>query len=81
MHCILGLRAGKVKHQWPLWKAEIIHRNHHADGWETTMTRGKAEVPPREILAPGRDGPSSRTGTRDAGGRRDRLEGTRVVKS
>ena len=45
------------------------------------MTRGKAEVPPREILAPGRDGPSSRTGTRDAGGRRDRLEGTRVVKS
>lgn len=45
------------------------------------MTRGKAEVPPREILAPGRDGPSSGTGTGGGGGgRRNRLEGMRVVK-
>jgi len=44
-------------------------------------TRGKTEVPPRETLAPGRDGPSSGTGTGGAGGRRNRLKGTRVVKA
>ena len=44
-------------------------------------TRGKTEVPPRETLAPGRDRPSSGTGTGGAGGRRNRLKGTRVVKA